>query len=135
MNINIKGTNLELTADVREYLTKRLHAFEKFMDKDDTSVVCDVELARSTHHQQGNVFRAEVTMHTRRGVNRAEAEGETIEEAIDGVKSTILRELRREKRKEGHLLRRGGAKLKGFTQSLSERGVQLRDFVIRRKKK
>ncbi|HEY4502808.1 MAG TPA: ribosome-associated translation inhibitor RaiA [Candidatus Paceibacterota bacterium] len=134
MNINIKGTNLELTADVREYLTKRLRAFEKFLDKDDTSVVCDVELARSTHHQQGDVFRAEITMHTRRGVNRAESVGETVESAIDGVKREVIRELRRAKRKEVHLLRRGGAKLKAFTNSLSERGGQLKDFITRRRK-
>ena len=132
---NVKGSNLELSSEVRNYLDKRLKSLGKFVDKDDTSVVCDVELERLKHHQHGDVFRAEITLHTRRGTNRAESTGETIEAAIDGVKADVLRELRRAKRKEGHLLRRGGARLKEFTRNISGRGTQLKDFVTRRKQK
>lgn len=132
---NIKGTNIELTPDLKAYLEKRFSAFEKFIDKDDTSTVCDVELERSTKHQTGDVFRAEVTMHTRAGTFRAEEKGETPEAAIDAVKDEIQRELRRTKRKRDHLIRRGGARLKEFTRSFSEQGRRLRDFTFWRKRK
>jgi putative sigma-54 modulation protein len=133
--INLKGTNLDLTPDIKSYLEKRLASLEKFLDEDDTTVVCDVELERSTKHKTGDVFRGEVTIRTRSGLYRAEANGETAEAAIDTVKDEVMRELRREKRKRIHLFRRGGARLKEFTHDLSARGIQVKDFVIRRRKK
>ena len=135
ITINVKATNIKITSDVRAYLDKRLEALEKFVDEDDTSAVCDVELERSTRQQKGNVFRGEITLHTRSGTYRAEARAETAEAAIDVVKDEVLTTLRRDKRKRGHLLRRSGARLKEFTRDLSARGIAMKDFVIRRRKK
>ena len=138
IRFTIKSTNLEITADIKEYFYKRMEALEKFVEEDDMSAICDAELERSTRHKSGEVFRGELTLHTRNGTYRAEANGENVEAAIDKVKKEIIRELRREKRKRGHLLRHGGAKLKEVTQSISLRGVQMKDFVVRlgnRKKK
>lgn len=135
ISTNVKGTNIDITPDIRSYLDKRLQTLNKFIDADDTSTVCDVELERDTHHQTGNVFRAEITIHTRRGTNRAEAKGTTAEEAIDKVKKDITRELRRAKKKEQSRERRGGSKLKNFTHSLSERGIRMKEFVVGWRKK
>ncbi len=135
IRFTIKSTNLTVTPDVKEYFYKRMESLEKFVDEDDMSAICDAELERSTHHKSGEVFRGELTLHTRNGTYRAEANGENVEASIDKVKKEIIRELRREKRKRGHLLRHGGAKLKEFTQGIGSRGVQVKDFVIRLGKK
>lgn len=116
---NIKGTNFELAPDIRSYIEKRMRSFEKFVDKDDTSAVADVEIERSTHHQTGNVFRAEVTMHTCAGTVRAEENGTTPEEAFDKVKHEISRELRRGKNKQNDLMRRGGARIKEMARGIA----------------
>jgi len=131
---NVKATHIKVTPDIQSYLDKRLFALDKLLDDDDSGIICNVELERLVHHRRGDVFRAEITLSTRSGVYRAEAKGENIEAAIDGVKSEVMRELRRGKRKREHLLRRGGAALKNFTHSLSARGVQVKDFVVRRRK-
>jgi len=131
---NVKATHIKITPDIQSYLDKRLSSLNKLLDKDDSGVVCNVELERSVHHRRGDVFRAEITLSTRSGVYRAEAKGENIEAAIDGVKGEVMRELRRGKRKREHLLRRGGVVLKDLTHGLSSRGVQMKDFVIRRTK-
>lgn len=131
---NLKATHITITPDVQGYLDKRLSSLEQLIDRDDSGVVCNVELERSVHHRRGDVFRAEITLRTRNGVHRADAKGESIEAAIDKVRDEVVRELRRGKRKRMHLLRRGGAALKDFTHSLSARGIKMKDFVIRRKK-
>ncbi len=132
--INLKATHITITPDVQNYLDKRLLSLEQFIDKDDSGVVCNVELERFVHHRRGDVFRAEITLSTREGVYRAEAKGESVEAAIDKVKDEVVRGLRRKKRKKIHLLRRGGVALKDFTHNLSARGIQMKDFVVRRKK-
>lgn len=116
MKINTKGTSINLTPDVTAYLDKKLDVISKFVTEEDA--VCGVELSRSTHHNRGDVFSAEITIEIpgREGVFRAEANGETIESAIDGAQEEILSELRRQKRKYLHLLRRGGQRLKDMVR-------------------
>ena len=133
MNTNVKGTNLTLTDSIQNYLDKKMEAFSKFIE-DESSAVCGVELARDTHHQRGDVFRCEITLQTPHNLFRVSEEGETVYSAIDVAQAELVRELRREKRKRVHLIRRGGQKLKEITQRLSERGVGMKDFFERFRK-
>jgi ribosomal subunit interface protein len=116
MKINTKGSSITLTPDVTAYLDKKLDAVRKLVTEEDA--VCSIELSRSTRHNRGDVFGAEITIEIpgREGLFRAEAQGETIESAIDGAQEEILSELRRQKRKYLHLLRRGGQKLKDMVR-------------------
>lgn len=137
MNINIKATNITLTPDIRAYLDKRMSSVTDFVDKHAPAAVCDIEIGKTTTGQRhGDIFRAEINIEMDGQFFRATTEEESVNAAIDKVKKEILRELRRNKRKEIHLLRRGGAKLKGITQTFSVRGARLRGFVekYRRKK-
>lgn len=132
MNVNVKATNMDLVPDVRAYLDKRLEAVAKFVDKRAPAAVCDVEVGKTTKGQRhGDIFRAEINLEMDGQFFRATAERQNINAAIDAVKKEILRELKRQKEKEVHLLRRGGAKLKEMTHTLSERGARLRGFVER----
>lgn len=111
MRTNVKGTNLELSGQISEYLDKKLDVLTKLFDNSDAAI-CDVELARDTHHAKGDVFRAEMTLQIPRGFFRSAEEGETIYSAIDAAQEEILKELRRSKRKRLHLFRRGAHRLK-----------------------
>ena len=115
MNINLKATNFELTPAIREYAEKRVNGLEKFIKMTDESVQAWVEIGRTTtHHLNGDVYRAEIQIHIPhygKGV-RAEASRETINEAIDGAHDKIKLELEKVKDKKISLTRRGARAIK-----------------------
>lgn len=134
MHINIKETNITLTPEASEYLDKRLASLEKLIDPDDTSAMADVEVGKTTtHHRQGNVFRAEINVRTAGKQFRAVAQESTLYSAIDRARDEILREMRRNKRKQIHLLKRSGAQIKEFTRDIYARGMHIKKFLRRKK--
>lgn len=134
MHINIKSTNIKLTSEASEYLDKRLASLEKLIDPDDTSAMADVEVGKTTmHHQQGDVFRAEINVRTAGKQFRAVAEKSTLYSAIDKARDEVLSGMRRNKRKQIHLLKRGGAKIKELTRDIQARGIYIRKFLRRKK--
>ena len=113
MTIKIKGTGITLTPEITEYLDKRLEAVQKFLPKDSETFIADVELGRTTkHHQTGDIFRAEITIHKGKETFRAVSEASDLFAAIDDLKNEITRELSSFKKKKLSLLRRGGQKIK-----------------------
>lgn len=134
MHINIKATHITLTPETSEYLDKRLASLEKLIDPADTSAMADVEVGKTTiHHRRGDVFRAEINVRTAGKQFRAVAQESTLYNAIDKARDEVLREMRRNKRKQIHLLKRGGAKIKEFTRDLQARGVYIKKFLRRKK--
>lgn len=105
MNISIKGTNLDLTEPLKDYVNEKVGHLDKFI-----SGVIDshVELERDHHHRSGNVFRAEVTMFVGGKTIRAEASTEDIYAGIDLVIPKLKEQLSKFKSKRETLERRGG---------------------------
>ena len=118
MKINLKGTNIELTPSISEYLDKRLEGVEKFIPEEKT-YIADVELGKTTnHHQAGDIFRAEINIHIGSRSFRAVSEQQDLYSAIDDMKSEITRELGVDKDRKISFLRRGGQKLKNFIRGI-----------------
>lgn len=118
MNINIKTTGVTLSPAISDYVAKRLKKVAKIAGRD-PSVVCDIELGRTTeHHQKGNIFRAEIHI-VGAGKNAyASAEEDDLYSAIDKVRDEILRELKSGKGKRISLIRRSGARVKNMIKGL-----------------
>ena len=118
MNINTKTSNVTLTEAISDYVEKRLKKIGKLVGGD-TSVMCDVELARTTeHHNKGDIFRAEIHI-VGSGKNLfASSEKEDLYTAIDDARDEILRELKANKEKKLSLVRRGGARVKAMLKGL-----------------
>ncbi|MEA2714974.1 MAG: putative sigma-54 modulation protein [Candidatus Parcubacteria bacterium] len=118
MNINIKTTAIALSPAISDYVAKRLKKVDKILGKD-PSLMCDVELGKTTeHHQKGNIFRAEVHI-VGAGKNAyASAEKDDLYSAIDRVRDEILRELKAGKGKKISLIRRSGARVKNMIKGL-----------------
>ncbi len=113
MNVNVKATNIKLTDSINEYLEKRVKAFDKLIDSNDTSAMCDVEVGKtSDKHKSGELFRAEFNIHIAGRDFRAVSEKESLFDAIDDAKIQMLKELRRNKEKKQKSIRAGGAKIK-----------------------
>ncbi|MBI2476142.1 MAG: ribosome-associated translation inhibitor RaiA [Candidatus Taylorbacteria bacterium] len=115
MTINLKGTALELTPEISDYLHKRLQAVEKFLPKGNDGFMADIELGRTTgHHHSGDIFRAEINIHIGGKTFRAVSEKHDLHSAIDGMKDEITRELSSHKEKRLSLLRRSGQRIKNL---------------------
>ena len=104
---------------LQEYIDKKLAGVEKFIDPSDTSVMCDVEVARTTsHHRTGDVFKAEFHIHVAGKYLTAVSEKDNIYAALDEVKDEISHSLKAYKTKKDTLLRRGSAKIKNLLKHM-----------------
>lgn len=113
MHIDIKATNMDLTDAIREYVQSKMDALDKFVDGADTSVHAAVDVGLTTkHHHNGEVFYAEVNLHTALSDFYATAEEEDLYAAIDKVQDIVSRELRSSKKKHTDLTRRGARAIK-----------------------
>lgn len=103
MIIDIKGTALDLTPSIKEYIGKKLLPLARFVKRYEKAgeVHLFIEIARTTrHHNKGNVFYAEITMGLPKIVLRAEANNVDIRAAIDNVKDIFKREIGKYKEKQ-----------------------------------
>jgi ribosomal subunit interface protein len=113
MRINLKSTNIKLTDAITSYLDKRIGEIARVMGDQEKGHVARVELAKSTmHHKHGKVFYSEITLHVKRKDFRASAYGEDLYEAIDLMKSEILREIKRHHERKRVSVKSGGREMK-----------------------
>lgn len=112
MNIIIKGSHIDITDAIREYLTKRLRGLEKFLD---SNAKIEADLGKtSNHHKQGDIFRAELNITNNGDFTRAVAEQEDLYAAIDIVREEISGILASKKDKRRSLFKRGAQKIKNL---------------------
>ena len=119
VNYNIKGTGLPVTDELRTYVEKKLAAAEKFLHGDTTAhtnVECEYSQMRD-----GPKYRAEFTVSVRSEIYRAEEWGDTMHAAMDLAIEQLVKELRRNKSKHMHLVRRGGAAIKDVIRGFRDR--------------
>ena len=113
MKINEKGTNMQITEEIKDYLYKKLAHLDKFVDSQDESIMCDVELGKTTnHHKKGNIFRTEINLHIAGKNLRAVSEMDELFASIDIAKDEMTRELNFNKDKRVTLVKKGGEKIK-----------------------
>jgi putative sigma-54 modulation protein len=122
MKINEKGTNMKISSEIKDYLYKKLAHIDKFLDPNDQSILCDVELGKTTnHHKGGEVFKAEINLHIAGKNLRAVSEMEDLFAAIDVAKDEMIRELQLNKEKRVSSVKRGGAKIKNIIKGVSDK--------------
>lgn len=126
MNINIKGTNIELSPAVCAYIERKIGEISKFIQNFDevqeidirkkSNVEAWVEVERTTkHHKKGSVFRAEVQIRLPGKTNiRAESTQWDLHVAIDQVKDELQRQIKKYKGKQSAKYKRGARSLKKF---------------------
>jgi ribosomal subunit interface protein len=121
MKTNIKAANITLTPSITDYVERKLvQPIAKFIDANDTSVMADVEVEKTTrhHHTSDENFRAEINLRIGKLNLRAEAENQDLFAAIDEVKDEIIRELTSSRKRQFKLLKRGGQKIKDMIRGL-----------------
>jgi putative sigma-54 modulation protein len=119
MRINEKGTNIQITDVIRDYLYKKLSYLDKFIDPTDQGVLCEVELGKTTmHHKNGDVFRTEINLHFAGQNFRTVSEMDELFASIDMAKDDLVRSLQNSKDKKVSSVRRGGARVKNFIKGI-----------------
>jgi len=108
MKILIKGTNLELTPAVRQFIEEKIGEVAKYISDPGATDEARVEVSRTTyHHQTGDLYRAEVNLRLPGGLLRAEASRGDINTAINEVKDELQREIKKYKDSQISKRRRG----------------------------
>lgn len=121
MNINIKGTNMELTGAITDYVNKKVSAIEEKFSKD-IEVTGYVEIGKTTnHHKQGDFFKAEMDLNIRGKKFFVNSEKSDLYVAIDDAKEEIVRELTNNKDRKETLYKRGARSVKKMLKGLSDR--------------
>lgn len=103
MNIQIKASNLKLTASIKDYVDEKIGALAKYIKSNEAKV----ELGRDAHHRTGDVYRAEVMLVVGGKLLRAEAVSEDIYASIDLVIPKLKEQVSKFKDKRVTLQRRG----------------------------
>jgi len=118
LNYNIKGTGVDVSGELRNYIEKKLQHAEKFLHND-PSARADIEL--QFHALHGERYRAEFTVSASGAVYRADALGESMHAAIDLAVGELVNELGRNKKRRLHILRRGAARIKDYIRGWPRR--------------
>lgn len=123
MKKTIKATNIELSTAIDSYTDKLVSTVEKFLDGYDDNAIVNIEVGRTTqHHKSGDIFRAEVTVHSILGVMRSVSEKSDLYAAIDEVKDELSNILRSKKTKKKDIVRRSGLAMKNMVRDIYGKG-------------
>jgi putative sigma-54 modulation protein len=121
MNKNIKATNIEITPAISDYIDKRFSAFDRFIQGEVESALCEVEVGKTTrHHKSGDYFRAEVNLRFSGRNFYAVSEKDDLYAAIDEVKDEIVQQITTHKDKSQTLYRRGALQVKNILKGLGD---------------
>ena len=112
MKIITKGTHIDITSSIEDYLYKRLSSIKKFVDND-TKV--EVGLEKTTnHHKSGDIYKVEVNIWSKGKLNRVERTSADIYSSIDLVQDELFNLLSTRKDKSLTLFKRGAQKIKNM---------------------
>lgn len=120
MNINIKGTSVDLTPEVKEYILKRINGLEKFFKgnaEDSTNVL--FEIAKRGGQKSGDIFHADCLIESLGEKFYASADKEDAFQAVDEIKDTLFREISRNKNKKWDVFYKGARKIKDIMKDAS----------------
>ena len=112
MNYNIKGTQLDISDELRSYAEKKLGVADKFL-AGDTTAHAQIELEHMPEGRSGK-YRAEFTISASGQIYRASCWGTTMHEALDAAGQELGEELSRDKKKKQSVLRRTSVKVKEY---------------------
>jgi putative sigma-54 modulation protein len=125
MKYIVSGKNIEVTAALREKVTKKLGKLEKFFNKD-TEAHVTMSVERNRHI-------IEITVIFNSTVMRAEVANDDMYAAIDKAIDIIERQIRRNKTRLAKRLREGALKIENF--NIGTEVDEEQEFKIVRSKK
>ncbi len=102
MQINIKGTEMDLTPSLKTYIEDKLGSLAKFIKKFDEPGMAELSLEvgrTSKHHRKGLVYKAEGRLPLPNKVLYAVEYHDDLRKAIDALKRVLRLEIEKYKTK------------------------------------
>ncbi len=125
MQINLKGKNIDITEAIHDYVQKRVTNLEKLLSTIEAGggeVMVNFEVGKSTkHHKGGEVFHSDCLINIDGKKFYASSDKEDLYQAIDEIRETLFREIRKNKDRKQTLFRRGASSVKKMLKGLSKR--------------
>ncbi len=116
MQINVKGTNIELTEAIKDYVLKKVTNLGKLLTRIEDAqgkVMVSFDVGKSTnHHKGGDVFHADCKINIDGKEFYGSADKEDLYQAIDAVKESLYNEINKNKDRTQTLMKRGASKMK-----------------------
>lgn len=104
MNIQISGSNIDLTEAIKQYVSEKVENLQKYYP-DMLSVKVDLGMTTKHHNKGAELFEAKVMIHVSGHEFRSVATEGDLYAAIDEVQNELKTELRRYKEKNRDLNR------------------------------
>ncbi len=94
LNLDIKGTEIELTDAISSAIEEKLASLDKYLETVGTPRELRIEVGRTTqHHNKGQLYRAEANLKMPGHFIRAEETADDLYAAIDLLKDRLKREI------------------------------------------
>jgi putative sigma-54 modulation protein len=115
MNIIVKGSHIEISEAIHDYIDKKVKSLEKFLSPD---AVIEADMGKTTeHHRHGDIFRAELRIRNNGEETYVFVEKEDLYTAIDAVRLEAAEVLSSKKDKRKSLFKKGAQKIKSMFRS------------------
>lgn len=118
-NLNIKAVNMDMTPAIDQRFREKMDSLDKYIDQDDESVECSARVSKETG-RAGDMFKAEVSLHTSGKNFGAVAENADMYVAIDDVKEAVERKIISYKDKKRSIFKRGASKAKDLLRGFKK---------------
>ena len=118
-NLQIKAMGIELTDAIESYFRDKINNLDKYIDPSDESVECDARVSKIAGNHSGDIFKAEISLHTAGKNYGAESTKENLYKAIDDVKDRVARKITSHKKKQRSLFKKGASKAKSLLKGLT----------------
>ena len=92
MDLQIRGHDITITDEIRSYVDRRSQKLDQLLDR---VVDAQLELRTSHHRSGGDITSAQLTIHTRRSILRAEERDHDPLKAVDQAVDKMMRRIRR----------------------------------------
>lgn len=114
ISLNIKGTGLDITSSIKEYVEKKVVALERFMPADSHGVL-EVEVSMpSHHHKHGEIFKTDINLKFKGNSFFTESTKDDMYVTIEDAFDEIIRQVKTTKEKKVAVWRKGARMLKDF---------------------
>jgi putative sigma-54 modulation protein len=125
MKINLKGTNIEMTPAIKDYVEKKVTNLGDLLSKmegNEKQIMVNFEVGKTTkHHKSGAYFHADCLINISGEEFYASSDQEDLYQAIDDVKNNLFGEITKNKDKKRTLFHRGARSVKKMLKGLSKR--------------
>jgi ribosomal subunit interface protein len=110
-----------MTPDIEEHITSKVSSVEKFLKLNENELVLvECEVARSTHHKKGDVFRVEINLTVKGKLYRSVATSSDVRVAIDDAKDQLEKQINHVKTRRFALFEKGSRMIKSILKRTNE---------------